>query len=246
MCSSFSFINCFKNLIPSLGIVIPDDVLQKLDEYFSLLQKAKEQTNLIGKINLEEICKFLFFDSLLIFKTISLQKDLKIIDLGCGAGFPGLVIKIVCPEIHLTLLDSSNKKINFVKMVGEQLQLDDISFVRERAEVLGRNPLYRETFDIAISKAFAPLEQLVELAAPLIKIGGKIIAWKGISCCEEINILGEGFSKVGLEKPTIHEFSMEEIQLFSVILVFNKLYKTHERFPRSYQAISKRPLSQLK
>jgi 16S rRNA (guanine527-N7)-methyltransferase len=123
------------------------------------------------------------------------------------------------------------------------LALESITYFQERAEVLGRDSRYRDSFDVVTSKAFAPLNQLLEFCAPFVKKGGKLYAWKGIHYMEEMKKTGEGYSRLNLSAPVCHDFFLSEENLAMTILVFEKTSVTPEMFPRSYQAIRRRPVS---
>ena len=169
-----------------LGFKTDSDVIDKYITYYRLLTEWNQKINLTAITEFDEVFKKHFIDCLSIVKAFDLNKINSLIDVGCGAGFPGLVLKIMYPHLSLTLLDSLNKRINFLKLVADELNLTDIDFIHGRSEDFGRNSDYREKFDVCTSRAVANMSTLSELCIPFVKVGGKFIAYKG-DCREELN-----------------------------------------------------------
>lgn len=236
MKTDFEFTTVLLYYLEHFKINLDQKSLKDMELYFNLLSCARKKINLVGKLNMEEVVEKLFVDSLLGLKVISDSK-IALVDVGCGAGFPGMVIKIAQPEIHLSLLDSSTKKINFLSKVCSELELDEVKLIRERAEKAGHNPGFREKFDVAVAKALAGLSQLVELCAPLVKQGGQLIAWKGCNINEEVELLGSGYKLLGLDNMKVESFTFPEKDHATSLVIFNKSEPTPEKYPRSYQAI---------
>jgi 16S rRNA (guanine527-N7)-methyltransferase len=224
-------------------INVSDESLNYLKYYFDRLLEKKDQYNLVGKLTGKGIMDKLFLDSLLGLKILSIKDGCTLLDVGTGAGFPGLVLKIARPEINLSLLDASGKKISFVKSVSNDLGIENVEFLQNRAEIMGRDIRYRDSFDIVTSKAFAPMNQLLEFSDPFIKKGGKLYAWKGIHYRKEMEEISECYALLNLSKPEFFEYCIPEETNVTVIVIFEKADKTPELFPRSYQAIKRKPIS---
>jgi 16S rRNA (guanine527-N7)-methyltransferase len=238
-----NFIGYTRTKIEKLGIAVAEESLENLRIYFDILLEEKDLYNIVGKLSDTGIIDRLFLDSLLGLDALSPKNGCSLLDVGTGGGFPGLVLKIARPGIILSLLDASKKKIDFLKKVCDKLNLKDVGFLQDRGELLGRNTLYRDSFDIVTSKAFASMDHVVEICAPFVKKGGKLSAWKGIHYTEEMEYMGETYTLLNLSKPEIHKYSPEGENSVTVIAVFEKTGETPDQFPRSYQAIRRKPIS---
>jgi 16S rRNA (guanine527-N7)-methyltransferase len=225
------------------GIGLSTQAAGLMGACFEFLAGWSQRHNLVGPKEAGEIARALFLDSLLGVLALPLSGTPGLIDVGCGAGFPGLVLKIARPDIRLTLLDSSKKKIAFVREAAQHLGMEGIDFKCARAEEAGRDPAFREKFDVAVSKGVAPLPALLELCVPFAAPGGKFAAWKGINYGNEINIPGGGYRRLGAGEPEIHRFSLGLSQRDTYLLVFEKTGSTPPEYPRSFQAIRRRPVN---
>ena len=176
----------FLKELAKLDIILTDYQLQELEEYYNILVEENKKYNLTSITNKEDVYLKHFYDSLTISKIIKLDNQ-SICDIGTGAGFPGLVLKIAYPNTHITLLDSTLKKCNFLKMVIDKLQLKNIEVINDRAENFAHNN--REVFDIVTSRAVAPLKHLLEYSIPLLKVNGLFISMKGNIEKEIINLI---------------------------------------------------------
>lgn len=174
--------------VKNLGITIDRNQYEQFEKYKNLLKEWNEKMNLTAITEDEEIFKKHFIDSIKVFEFKEVLKASSIIDVGTGAGFPGIPIKIMMPEVKLTLLDSLNKRLNFLKAVSEELKLADVQFIHSRAEDGGRLEKHRENYDIAVSRAVANLTLLSELCIPYVKKGGYFVALKGPAVEEEIPV----------------------------------------------------------
>ncbi|MFQ8951628.1 MAG: 16S rRNA (guanine(527)-N(7))-methyltransferase RsmG, partial [Oscillospiraceae bacterium] len=167
------------------GVKIDREITERLNLYGNLLLEWNEKINLTAITAPEDVLYKHFYDCILFFKAVTPDKNAEIIDVGTGAGFPGMVLKIIRPDLKITLLDSLNKRLLFLNEVISQLGLQDISTVHMRAEDAGRAPAHREKYDIACARAVASLPILMEYCLPLVKKGGSFIAMKGASAAEE-------------------------------------------------------------
>lgn len=229
-------IDTFKKEIAKLNIEITEKNLEDLDIYKEMLLEYNKKFNLTAIKTEEEIYLKHFYDSLTLVKGVDLTKNLKILDIGTGAGFPGLVLKIFYPELEITLLDSNHKKIMFLEQVIKRLNLKNITCLNTRAENLPSN--YREYFDIVTSRAVAHLRILSELSIPYLKVNGKLIAMKGISeteIKESEKILIELNSNI-LE---VIKFNLPIEGSNRSLIIVEKEKETDKKYPRSYDKIMK-------
>jgi len=229
----------FKKYAEKEGVKITDKMITDLETFLKELLEWNEKFNLTGITDPSDIWHKHFMDSLTVFKSIP-ECAIKIIDIGTGAGFPGLVIQILNPRLHVTLMDATGKKVEFLKHIIQKLELKNAVAIQNRAEILGHHLNYRESFDVALSRAVALLPTLLEYVMPFVKIGGIFIAQKkdGLeeieSSTEAINTLG-GTLK---EKIKINSEILPERQL----LIIDKIKPTPKEFPRAEGLAKKRPL----
>lgn len=225
--------------LKKLNINLTEDQLKSLEIYKNLLQEYNQKFNLTAITKDEEIYLKHFYDSLTLSKALDLTKNLKVLDIGTGAGFPGLVLKIVFPNLNLTLIDSNHKKITFLNTVITKLNLTGITCLNTRAEALSQN--YREYFDVVTSRAVAHTRLLLELSIPYLKVKGLFIPLKGnitSEYSESINALNTLNSKL-LKKI---EFKLPDKESNRTILVIEKESQTPDEYPRSYDKIIRKPL----
>ena len=217
--------------LSKLNINITDLQLKQLEKYYELLIEYNKIMNLTGITLKEDVYLKHFYDSLTIAKVIDLNQYKTLCDVGTGAGFPGLVLKIIYPNLKVTLLDSLNKRLNFLDIVIKELNLKDIETVHSRAEE------YNKQFDITVARAVAPLNILLEYCIPLTKINGYFIAMKGKNE-EATNALKELNSEI-IET---NSFLLPVEQSNRTIIKIKKIKETNKKFPRKYSEIKKRPL----
>lgn len=175
-----------RNRLMENEIPFTPDLPEKLRIYMELLTEWNAKMDLTAVLEEDETLDKHFIDSLMILKT-DLAKDVKtMIDVGTGAGFPGLVIALACPEIKVTLLDAQMKRLKFLEAVVEQLHVTNVRIVHDRAEDGARKPELRERFDLAVARAVAPLNVLCEYLLPYVRVGGKTVCWKGPALTDEM------------------------------------------------------------
>ena len=228
-----------KLLIETFGIN-DQAVLDSLYIYYEMLYETSKVMNLTTIVELEEAYIKHFYDSLLMSKVVDLTKELTLADIGTGAGFPGLVLKIVYPNLKVTLIEPIGKRCKFLQSVIDRLELKDIYVVNERAEDAVKK--YRESFDIVTARAVATLNILSEICVPFVKINGLFIALKGSSYQEEIDNACQavGNLKVKLTKKVLLELPLKLGE--RSILVYKKTESTPNIYPRLYAKIKKNPL----
>jgi len=219
--------------------------LESFKIYYQELVSWNKRINLTAITDYEEVQLKHFLDSLTV--TLALRKlknlaGLKVIDVGTGAGMPGIPLKIFFPEIKLVLLDSVAKKAAFLRYLKDKLGLDDIEVIVGRAEEIGHESCYREKFEIVVSRAVAPLPSLVELALPFCGIGGIFIALKKGNIEEEIASAGEAIGLLGGSLREVKEISLEEFSDRRQLVIIDKVAPTPDRYPRRPGIPSKRPL----
>ena len=233
----------FKNIIieksRKIKIEIDDYKAKQFFEYMNLVVEWNNNINLTSITEPNDVILKHFIDSLTIYKYV---KESKVIDVGTGAGFPGIPIKIADKDVNITLLDSLNKRINFLNEVIGKLELDNITAIHGRVEEVARNKEYRECFDVAVSRAVAPLNVLLEYMIPLVKVGGKCICMKGSNRDEEIEASKNALKRLNAEIESIESFELPGTDMKRNIIIVKKLDKTDNVFPRKAGTPSKKPL----
>ena len=213
---------------------------KEFDEYMSLLLEWNKKINLTAITDHDEIILKHFVDSLTISKYIN--NGSKVIDVGTGAGFPGIPIKIYDETLDITLLDSLNKRINFLNEVIKNLELANIRTVHSRAEDAANNAKFRESFDIATSRAVANLSVLVEYLLPFVKVNGYCICMKGPNICEEIEDSKNAIKILGGKIETIDSFKLPGTEIERNIIIIKKIRKCPNGYPRKAGIPAKNPL----
>ncbi len=229
-----------KNGFTELGEELSQEKISALIKYAKLLQEWNEKINLTAITDDEGIATKHFLDSASALLTGKVKG--KVIDVGTGAGFPGLVLKTVKPQIELTLLDSLNKRINFLKEVSSELNLDGVEFVHGRAEDFGVNAKYREKFDTVVSRAVARLNVLAEWCLPFVKQGGYFLALKGPLADEELKEAERAIYVLGGEVEDVLEVKIPSTELSHRIIIIKKVRRTPPKYPRKPGIAVKSPI----
>lgn len=223
-----------------LNIAVNDKQIRNFYDYMQLLLEWNKKINLTAILDPDEIIVKHFIDSVSINKFIS--KDSSVIDIGTGAGFPGIPIKIINENTSMTLLDSLNKRIIFLEEIIKSLDLKNIIATHGRAEDFGKNSEYRQKFDYATSRAVAPLNYLLEYMLPFVKLGGKCICMKGLDIEEELLRAENAISKLGGEIEEILKIKLPESDIERNIMVIKKVKDTPSKYPRKAGMPKKSPL----
>ena len=223
-----------------LGLDLCDEQIKNFYDFMNLLIEKNKVMNLTGITEPKEVILKHFIDSLTILKYI--DKNSRVIDVGTGAGFPGLPLKIAKKSLEMTLLDSLNKRINFLNEVIESTKLEKIKTIHGRAEDFGKSEEYREKYDIATSRAVAPLNILLEYMMPFVKVGGKCICMKGSNCDDEIENAKKAIKILGGEIEKIEKFTLPNSDNNRTILIIKKVKKTEGQYPRNAGIPTKKPL----
>lgn len=229
-----------QNQAQKIDINLTNKQLNEFYTYMNLLIEWNKNINLTAITEPEEIIKKHFIDSLTISKNI--QKDSSIIDVGTGAGFPGIPLKIVREDINVVLLDALNKRLNFLNEVVKENKLENIETVHFRAEEIGKNKKYREKYDIATSRAVAQLNILAEYLLPLVKIGGKCICMKGCNVEEELKNSKKAITLLGGEIEKIEEFILPDSDIKRNVIIIKKVNSTPAKYPRKPGTPAKEPI----
>ena len=230
----------FIGKLKEFNIKINDEQIKKFMNYMNLLLEWNEKINLTAITQPEEVKLKHFVDSLTVLKYIN--DDDKVIDIGTGAGFPGIPLKIMNENTKITLLDSLNKRINFLNIVIETLNLRNIQAIHGRAEEIARNKLYREKYDVAVSRAVANLSTLTEYMLPFVKVGGKCICMKGANVNEELERAQNAIKELGGEIERVDNFYLSDNDNERNIIVIKKVKETNPKYPRKAGTPSKEPL----
>lgn len=225
-----------------LGYELDDTMSEQLITYAKLLVQWNEKINLTAITDEEGIATKHFLDSMSALCTDKVQG--KVIDVGTGAGFPGLVLKIAKPEIELTLLDSLNKRINFLREVADQIGTDGIQFVHGRAEDVAMQANMRGKFDTVVSRAVANMRMLSEWCLPFLKIGGYFLALKGPLAEQELDDAKRAITILGGEVEGVYEAKIPHTDLSHKIIIVKKVRQTPPRFPRKPAIATKTPIEQ--
>ena len=224
--------------LEKIGITLTDKQKEQLEIYKEFLIEYNKHTNLTRIIDENDIYLKHFYDSLTIVKYIDLSNKNTLLDIGTGAGFPGMVLKIVYPNLDVTLLDSNNKKITFLKQLSEKLNIN-VNAIQARSEEYIKEK--REYFDVVTSRAMANLRVLLELSIPYVKINGNFIAMKA-NASEELKEAGNTHEKLGAKLSSIQEFELLKENSKRTIIVYDKLRKTDPKYPRKYDIIIKKAI----
>lgn len=228
-----------KNLANKIEIDLSEKQILKFLLYKKLLQEWNEKINLTAITEDNEIIIKHFIDSLTVIKHI--PENASIIDVGTGAGFPGIPLKIVVNNSNITLLDSLNKRLVYLNEVIKECELENIKTVHGRAEDVGNNTEYREKYDIAIARAVANLSTLSELCLPFVKVGGYFIAMKG-SNVEEIEEARKAIERLGGELEKIDNFILPETDMERNIVIIKKIKNTPKQYPRKAGTPANKPI----
>lgn len=230
----------FINDLKAIGIELSDEQLEQFLTYYEMLIEKNKVMNLTAITDFDEVLEKHFEDSLSLIKAVDLEKSQAVIDLGTGAGFPGIPLKIAFPNLQITLADSLNKRILFLDDVIRELGLTGIDTVHGRAEDLAKNSDYREKFDLCVSRAVANLSTLSEYCLPFVKIGGKFISYKAGECDEEVAASKSSIFLLGGKISDIKKFELGESGRAFVII--DKVSGTPKKYPRKAGTPSKDPL----
>lgn len=228
----------FINEVSKLDINLTDTMLDQLEQYYQILVSENSKYNLTAITDKESVYLKHFYDSLTLSKIIKLNNQ-SLCDIGTGAGFPGMVLKIVFPNLNVTLVDATEKKCKFLNMVISKLNLKDIEVINARAEEYSKE--VREKYDIVTSRAVAPLKHLLEYSIPLVKVNGNYIAMKS-DLTKELVDISNYEKKLSLYEQKILTFALPIEESARTLIKYTKKEKTNSIYPRRYNEIKKKSL----
>ena len=234
---TFLPLHILKSGANDLGIELTDSQLELFDSFASFLVETNQHLNLTRITEPEEIVKSHYLDSLTCLSALEVRPNARIIDVGTGAGFPGIPIKIVRPDLSVTLTDATSKKIKFISDAVEKLGLENVSPVSARAEEIGNDPEFREKFNIAYARALSQLKVVAELCLPLVKPGGYLVAQKSDDISEELVDARAIIGQLGGKVVDIVTTRIPYTDIERKLIVIQKTRPTPPQFPRAYAKI---------
>ena len=226
--------------VEELGIKLSKEQAEMFFDYMNLLLEWNEKINLTAITEEKEVIVKHFVDSLTIAKYI--PEGASLVDVGTGAGFPGIPLKIIRDDLKITLLDSLQKRINFLDVVIKELKLKNIETIHARVEEFGKNSKYRESFEVATSRAVANLSTLTEYLLPLVKVGGIAVCMKGSSIEEELETSKKAINVLGGKVSNVFEFDLPKTDIKRNVVIVDKINKTPSKYPRKPGMPSKEPI----
>lgn len=234
-----------KKDLNEFGIELTAEMEEQFLLYYNMLIEWNSFMNLTAITDFDEVLKKHFTDSVSLIRAIPdlAEKRFKVIDVGTGAGFPGIPLKIVFPNISVVLLDSLNKRVNFLNDVISKLQLTDITAMHGRAEDFAQNKEYRESFDLCVSRAVANLATLSEYCLPFVKKNGRFISYKSEKVSEEFEVSGKAISVLGGEYEKQVTFELPDSDIYRNLFIIKKKSATPGKYPRKAGLPSKEPIS---
>ncbi|MFB6466498.1 16S rRNA (guanine(527)-N(7))-methyltransferase RsmG [Cytobacillus sp. Hz8] len=232
----------FISMLTEKGIHLSPQQLKQFETYYQMLVEWNEKMNLTAITEQSEVYLKHFFDSISASFYFDFTQPLHICDVGAGAGFPSIPIKIAFPHLKVTIVDSLNKRIHFLEHLREQLQLENVQFIHDRAETFGQNKQYRETYDVVTARAVARMSVLSELCLPLAKTGGYFIAMKAANAKEELDSGKKAISILGGKLEEVHSFKLPFEESERNILIIKKEKQTPKKYPRKPGMPNKAPI----
>ena len=232
----------FLKSLEKLNIHLNEKQVYQFMKYYEMLVETNKVMNLTAITDFDEVIDKHIVDSLALIQAIDLNKELKVIDVGTGAGFPGIPLKIAFPELDILLLDSLNKRIHFLDQVISELGLENIQTIHGRAEDFGKNPLYREKFDLCVSRAVANLSTLSEYCVPFVKVDGYFISYKSGKVQEELDASRHAVDILGGKVEKCLNYALADTDMERSLVVIHKLKPTKKAYPRKAGKPSKEPL----
>ncbi|RHW36109.1 16S rRNA (guanine(527)-N(7))-methyltransferase RsmG [Lysinibacillus yapensis] len=232
----------FIEALKEKGIALTDTQIKQFKKYFELLVEWNEKMNLTAITDMESVYLKHFYDSISASFYFDFTKVESVCDVGAGAGFPSLPIKICFPHLHVTIVDSLNKRITFLNHLSSELQLDNVNFVHARAEEFGQNPVYREKFDVVTARAVARLSVLSELCIPLVKQGGHFVALKAAAGPEELVDAKKAIATFGASLKEEFSYLLPVEESDRTLYVFEKVKPTPKKYPRKPGVPNKSPI----
>ncbi|XXM72191.1 16S rRNA (guanine(527)-N(7))-methyltransferase RsmG [Lysinibacillus sphaericus] len=235
-------IDQFQSSLEEKGISLSPGQLDQFERYYEILVEWNEKMNLTAITDKEEVYLKHFYDSISAAFYIDFSDVESVCDVGAGAGFPSIPLKICFPHLHITIVDSLNKRISFLNHLSNELGLENTNFFHDRAETFGKKKEHRESYDVVTARAVARMSVLSELCLPLVKKGGLFVAMKAASAGEELNIGKKAIATLGGQTEKVFSFVLPEEESERNIVKINKVKETPNKYPRKPGTPNKLPL----
>jgi len=235
-------LEAFEKGLWELEITLSKKQMDQFIKYYEMLVEKNKVMNLTGITEWEEVVQKHFLDSLSLVYAVDIEDGMKVLDLGTGAGFPGIPLKIAFPEMQIVLLDSLNKRIKFLQEVVDALDLKGIKAIHGRAEDFAQKGEYRESFDLVVSRAVANLSTLSEYCIPFVQVGGSFVAYKSGEIGEELDAADHPILMLGGTLASVEEFSLPDSDVSRSLIVIDKEESTKKKYPRGGGKPAKDPL----
>ncbi|MFC4402332.1 16S rRNA (guanine(527)-N(7))-methyltransferase RsmG [Gracilibacillus xinjiangensis] len=236
-------VNAFREKLRDKGIELSDQQIAQFENYYEILVEWNEKMNLTAITEKEEVFVKHFYDSISAAFYFDFTKDIHLCDVGAGAGFPSIPLKICFPNIHVTIVDSLKKRITFLNHLAANLELQGVSFHHNRAEIFGQDEQFRHRYDVVLARAVAKMSVLSELCLPLVRTNGVFIAMKGANAAQELKEADAAIDLLGGKLNKVEEFQLPDDNGERNIIILDKKRKTPKKFPRKPGVPSKTPLS---
>ena len=236
-------ITIFTKGLAELNIELNDTKIMQFLDYYELLVEKNKVMNLTAITEYEEVVVKHFLDSISIGKYVDFKEGESLIDVGTGAGFPGIPLKITYPELNITLLDSLNKRIKFLVEVKDNLNLANLDMIHGRAEDYGQDVKYREQYDYCVSRAVANMSTLAEYCLPFVKVGGYFISYKSGNVTDELKAAKKALNILGADVEKVESFMLPGSDISRTLVFIRKYDKMKKKYPRKAGLPSKEPLS---
>ncbi len=234
--------NLLKDKAKEIGIELSELQIDQFNKFYQLMVEWNKVMNLTGITEYDEVVEKHFIDSLSLVKVIDINKINSVIDVGTGAGFPGIPLKIAFPHLNITLLDSLNKRIKFLNEVISETGLENISTIHGRAEDFAKQEKYREQYDLCVSRAVANLATLSEYCLPYVKVGGRFVSYKSGEIDEEVESSTTAVKVLGGKINKIEKFQLLGTDIGRSFVNIKKVKNTGKKFPRKAGLPSKEPI----
>ncbi len=232
----------FVQKLEDKGIILSSKQLQQFERYFELLVEWNEKMNLTAITEKEDVYLKHFFDSISAAFFVNLNRPIHLCDVGAGAGFPSIPLKICFPDLKVSIVDSLQKRITFLNNLAKELELDQTSFYHDRAETFAKNKHHREKYDMVTARAVARMSVLSELCLPLVKVGGTFVAMKAANAKEELEKAQKGIKILGGNVQEVHSFTLPLEESERNIIIVKKDKSTPTKYPRKPGTPNKLPL----
>lgn len=235
-------IDQFQSELSQKGITLSEEQMNQFHRYYELLVEWNEKMNLTAITEQEEVYMKHFFDSLTAAMYIDLTKPIRLCDVGAGAGFPSIPLKIAFPNLDVTIIDSLNKRITFLNHLASELKLTNVQFVHGRAEEMGKKPEHRGQYDMVTARAVARMSVLSELCIPFVKTGGTFVAMKAASAADELETASKAIHLLGGKAENVFSFRLPIEESERTIIVVRKEKETPKKYPRKPGTPNKTPI----